>query len=161
MRALGAIGSRVGQATRFGITYLYQQSRPQYQSALMVLLWSVLFFVLMAPLHVLLSMFVGFSFVQYWGLMLQFIGSVAAGELARGHLTALLGAVPGWRVWVTMAVSACVVSGALLMPIFLMWGLPPVTEGFTLFGGIALGYVLILWVLRFEQRKLTAPRGKP
>lgn len=105
------------------VSYLYANSRPQFHTALYVLIYAALYVGLMQILLFVISLTPWFSLVLDFELIGIFVGCISFAELVRGHVKYWLGySVEDW-CYVAMTVGGAALGATFGGLILLMWGI--------------------------------------
>jgi hypothetical protein len=135
------------------VGFLFTNSRPQFHSALYVLVYAAFWVGLMQIALFLISLTPWFSLVLDFDLIGTFVGCTGLAELSRGHVKHWLGYSAEDWCYVAMPIGGAVLGAAFAGLMFLMWGMSTWYEPALFVLGGAGFYTLLGWLLHLQKKQ--------
>lgn len=130
-------------------SWLFQNARPQYHDALMVLYRASWYIVAFSILSLLLNLF-GLNYQIDYELVGTLVGSLGVGGLVAGHVRVLCRLSERLQNWLVPAIFGGVTGTTFWFLAVLHWGPPRPSEALVPFSVGAIGFMFLGWLLRLE-----------
>lgn len=135
------------------LRFLFENSRPQFHTALYVLIYAGMYVALFQILLTLISLTPWFSFVLDFELTGILVGCLCVAELVRGHVKVWLGYSPEEWCYAAMPIGGAALTVTFWAFMYLMWGRSAWYEPFVYAMAGAALYTLLGWLLHLEEKK--------